>query len=161
MRRWNLINFNIRGQGHRQMWRFAGILHLLCPCLYRFRTRLPKRSTSVIFLHVIYINCVYMHLNVFNFFIVFQENCRDFEETGWFETLVFYGFKRDDTINKSDDDVRLLPNIVEKVLLPKVTSKYGSCFICYLCVCLMTFSDNVGVHFQQQAWTCVFAYVWN
>ncbi|XP_062609801.1 PAX3- and PAX7-binding protein 1-like [Saccostrea cucullata] len=50
-----------------------------------------------------------------------EANCLDFEDTRWFDTLIFYGFKLQETISKGDDDVRLLPSIVEKVILPKLT----------------------------------------
>ncbi|XP_061176803.1 PAX3- and PAX7-binding protein 1-like [Saccostrea echinata] len=50
-----------------------------------------------------------------------EANCLDFEDTKWFETLIFYGFKLQETISKGDDDARLLPSIVEKVILPKLT----------------------------------------
>lgn len=52
---------------------------------------------------------------------VLQANCADFEDMKWFDTLVFYGFRLQDTVFKGDDDIGLLPSIVEKVLLPKLT----------------------------------------
>nr|XP_022293371.1 PAX3- and PAX7-binding protein 1-like isoform X2 [Crassostrea virginica] len=51
-----------------------------------------------------------------------EADCMDFEDTKWFDTLVFYGFKLTETIAKEDDDVRLLPSIVEKVVLPKLSA---------------------------------------
>ncbi|XP_056016602.1 PAX3- and PAX7-binding protein 1-like isoform X2 [Ostrea edulis] len=50
-----------------------------------------------------------------------EANCADFEDMKWFDTLVFYGFRLQDTVFKGDDDIGLLPSIVEKVLLPKLT----------------------------------------
>lgn len=55
------------------------------------------------------------------FVFVLQADCMDFEDTKWFDTLVFYGFKLQETIAKDDDDIRLLPSIVEKVVLPKLS----------------------------------------
>ncbi|KAK3577424.1 hypothetical protein CHS0354_032273 [Potamilus streckersoni] len=49
-----------------------------------------------------------------------EENCADFEEKRWFECLLFYGFKEGEPIDKEDDDVKLLPSIVEKILIPKL-----------------------------------------
>jgi GC-rich sequence DNA-binding factor len=50
-----------------------------------------------------------------------QKNCRDFEEMSWFETLIFYGHQDGVTIAPNDSDLKLMPNIIEKVLLPKLT----------------------------------------
>ena len=57
------------------------------------------------------------------FIISFQENCKDFEELRWYESLIFYGFKEGEVIDKEDDDVKLLPAIVDKILLPKLSGK--------------------------------------
>ena len=59
------------------------------------------------------------------FFLLFslQENCKDFEELRWYESLIFYGFKEGEVIDKEDDDVKLLPAIVDKILLPKLSGK--------------------------------------
>lgn len=50
-----------------------------------------------------------------------QENCKDFEELRWYESLIFYGFKEGEPVDKEDDDVKLLPAIVDKILLPKLS----------------------------------------
>jgi len=50
-----------------------------------------------------------------------QENCTDFENSRWFNSLLPYG---DTTDNSVDDlDLKLIPSIVEKVLLAKLTGK--------------------------------------
>ncbi|XP_006886859.1 PREDICTED: PAX3- and PAX7-binding protein 1 [Elephantulus edwardii] len=46
--------------------------------------------------------------------------CRDFESMLWFESLLFYGCEEWEQ-EKDDVDVALLPTIVEKVILPKLT----------------------------------------
>lgn len=39
----------------------------------------------------------------------------------WFESLLFYGFEEHRTLEKDDGDIGLLPAIVEKVLLSKLS----------------------------------------
>lgn len=41
----------------------------------------------------------------------------------WFESLLFYGCEEREQ-EKDDVDVALLPTIVEKVILPKLTGRY-------------------------------------
>lgn len=52
----------------------------------------------------------------------FQAKCRDFENMLWFESLLFYGCEEREQ-EKDDVDVALLPTIVEKVILPKLTGR--------------------------------------
>lgn len=42
----------------------------------------------------------------------------------WFESLLFYGCEEREQ-EKDDVDVALLPTIVEKVILPKLTGKFS------------------------------------
>ena len=56
--------------------------------------------------------------------LCFQENCKDFEELRWYESLLFYGFKEGEAIDREDEDVKLLPAIVDKIVLPKLSCKY-------------------------------------
>ena len=72
--------------------------------------------------------------------ICFQENCKDFEELRWYESLLFYGFKEGEAIDREDEDVKLLPAIVDKIILPKLSCKYqaqkrvtGEIFLDYSC----------------------------
>ncbi|XP_005112258.1 PAX3- and PAX7-binding protein 1 [Aplysia californica] len=51
----------------------------------------------------------------------FAENCVDFEDMSWFTILLFMGSKEGDEMDRGDDDVRILPSIVEKIILPKMT----------------------------------------
>lgn len=44
----------------------------------------------------------------------------------WFECLLFYGCDMKDA-DKEDADVALLPSLVEKVVLPKLTGKFVLC----------------------------------
>ncbi|XP_059152632.1 PAX3- and PAX7-binding protein 1-like [Physella acuta] len=50
-----------------------------------------------------------------------DENCSDFEDSRWFNSLVFLGYREGEELNKSDDDLRLLPSVIEKLILPKLT----------------------------------------
>ncbi|XP_056350207.1 PAX3- and PAX7-binding protein 1 isoform X2 [Oenanthe melanoleuca] len=49
-----------------------------------------------------------------------EGKCRDFETMLWFESLLFYGCEEQEQV-KDDADISLLPTIVERVLLPKLT----------------------------------------
>lgn len=55
-----------------------------------------------------------------------DENCKDFERMEWYETIMKYGFKSNETESDltDDPDIRLMPTLIEKILLPKVTGKY-------------------------------------
>lgn len=39
----------------------------------------------------------------------------------WYESLMFYGHRKDEQLNASDPDIKLIPTLIEKVLLPKLT----------------------------------------
>nr|XP_006816059.1 PREDICTED: uncharacterized protein LOC102800592 [Saccoglossus kowalevskii] len=62
-----------------------------------------------------------------------EPHCVDIEEMRWFESLIFYGFREYDGIDKEDLDNKLMPSLVEKVILPKLT-------------CL---NENVGQYIEQ------------
>uniref|UniRef100_A0A8C4H3Q5 PAX3 and PAX7 binding protein 1 n=1 Tax=Dicentrarchus labrax TaxID=13489 RepID=A0A8C4H3Q5_DICLA len=47
--------------------------------------------------------------------------CANFEYMLWFESLLFYGFEEHSTLQRGDGDISLLPAIVEKVILSKLT----------------------------------------
>ncbi|XP_048348861.1 PAX3- and PAX7-binding protein 1 isoform X2 [Sphaerodactylus townsendi] len=49
-----------------------------------------------------------------------EDKCQDFESMLWFESLLFYGCEEHEQ-EKDDADVSLLPTIVERVVLPKLT----------------------------------------
>ncbi|XP_037544231.1 PAX3- and PAX7-binding protein 1, partial [Nematolebias whitei] len=49
-----------------------------------------------------------------------QESCPTFEYMLWFESLLFFGFEEHTTLQK-DEDIGLLPAIVEKVILSKLS----------------------------------------
>lgn len=49
-----------------------------------------------------------------------KARCKDFEEMKWYESLIFFGFKSTDILQIEDDDIKLIPGIVEKVILPKL-----------------------------------------
>ncbi|XP_041657054.1 PAX3- and PAX7-binding protein 1 [Cheilinus undulatus] len=50
-----------------------------------------------------------------------EANCANFEYMIWFESLLFYGFEEHSTLQRGDADISLLPAIVEKVILSKLT----------------------------------------
>lgn len=52
-----------------------------------------------------------------------DENCKDFERMEWYETVMKYGYKPNETESElaDDPDIRLMPTLVEKIILPKVT----------------------------------------
>lgn len=52
-----------------------------------------------------------------------QPQCANFEYMLWFESLLFYGFEEHSTLQHGDGDVGLLPAIVEKVILSKLTGR--------------------------------------
>ncbi|XP_015736950.1 PAX3- and PAX7-binding protein 1 isoform X2 [Coturnix japonica] len=49
-----------------------------------------------------------------------EGKCQDFETMLWFESLLFYGCEEQEQ-EKDDADISLLPTIVERVVLPKLT----------------------------------------
>ncbi|RDD43588.1 PAX3- and PAX7-binding protein 1 [Trichoplax sp. H2] len=52
---------------------------------------------------------------------IFELNTIDFENLPWFEQLMLYGSQSTDTeLDPNDEDLLLLPNIVETVVLPKL-----------------------------------------
>lgn len=52
-----------------------------------------------------------------------QVECDNFEYMLWFESLLFYGFDEQMALQKGDGDNGLLPSIVEKVILSKLTGR--------------------------------------
>lgn len=57
-----------------------------------------------------------------------QEPCPTFEYMLWFESLLFFGFEEHTTLQKDDEDIGLLPAIVEKVILTKLAGS-DSCLL--------------------------------
>lgn len=51
-----------------------------------------------------------------------DEKCKDFERMEWYKTIMKYGYKVNETeADLADDpDVRLMPTLVEKIILPKL-----------------------------------------
>ncbi|KAI9542380.1 hypothetical protein NQZ68_020727 [Dissostichus eleginoides] len=50
-----------------------------------------------------------------------EAQCANFEYMLWFESLLFYGFEENSVLQRGDGDISLLPSIVEKVILSKLT----------------------------------------
>jgi len=40
--------------------------------------------------------------------------------------MLFYGFRHDEIIESVDDDVKLLPTVVEKIIQPRLTGKINN-----------------------------------
>lgn len=54
----------------------------------------------------------------------FEENTKDMEKTEWFETIIKYGLKPSENAEKTladDPDIRLIPALIEKFVIPKMT----------------------------------------
>ena len=49
-----------------------------------------------------------------------MKNSPDFENMIWFESVAMFGHTGDE-MDKSDDDLNLIPLIVEKIMIPKLT----------------------------------------
>ncbi|CAI8017357.1 PAX3- and PAX7-binding protein 1 [Geodia barretti] len=50
-----------------------------------------------------------------------EDECPDFEAMQWFEVLMFYGFREGEEPDLSDPDTRLLPELVDRVIVTKLT----------------------------------------
>lgn len=61
------------------------------------------------------------HLKSILSFAPVQAQCANFEYMLWFESLLFYGFEEHSTLQRGDGDIGLLPAIVEKVIVSKLT----------------------------------------
>lgn len=59
----------------------------------------------------------------FPFLSSVQRECENFEYMLWFESLLFYGFDEQSTLQRGDGDNGLLPSIVEKVIVSKLTGR--------------------------------------
>lgn len=66
-----------------------------------------------------------LHLILWN---PLDENCKDLEKMEWYETVMKYGFKWEETEAElvDDPDIRLIPTLVEKIVLPKITGRVSS-----------------------------------
>ncbi|CAH1800187.1 unnamed protein product, partial [Owenia fusiformis] len=47
--------------------------------------------------------------------------CRNFEEMGWYEALMFFGFREGVETPSDEQDMKLVPSIIEKVIMSKIT----------------------------------------
>ena len=41
----------------------------------------------------------------------------------WFQVLMFYGYREGTEPDPHDEDLQLIPRLVERVVIPKITSK--------------------------------------
>ena len=53
------------------------------------------------------------------------------EDMDWFRVLMFYGYENGTDPDPSDQDLELIPQLVEKVVVPKLTGQGRVC----VCVC--------------------------
>lgn len=79
----------------------------------------------------------------------FDENYEDVEKTGWFHQLAMYGKKEAESEEclRNDPDLFLIPSVIEKILLPKLTSKLlllKPSFIFINLIFRRTYRGNVG-----------------
>lgn len=51
----------------------------------------------------------------------FQDNNRVFARDDWYASLMLYNHRSGRDVSKSNDDIKLLPSVVERVLIPKIT----------------------------------------
>lgn len=53
----------------------------------------------------------------------FEDNCKELERTEWYETIMRYGLNSSDAEKDlaDDPDIRLIPALIEKIVLPKTT----------------------------------------
>ncbi|XP_071819280.1 PAX3- and PAX7-binding protein 1-like [Apostichopus japonicus] len=49
-----------------------------------------------------------------------ESDCPSIESMDWFNTLLFYGYEESKELNEDDSDNKLLPNVVDKIVLPKL-----------------------------------------
>ena len=47
----------------------------------------------------------------------------DLESMGWYELLMFYGFKEGEEPQSDDEDLSLIPKLVDKVVIPRLTGQ--------------------------------------
>lgn len=66
--------------------------------------------------------CLKLNINI-QMSYPLQVPCANFEYMLWFESLLFYGFDEHSTLEKDDGDIGLLPAIVEKVILSKLSGE--------------------------------------
>lgn len=55
----------------------------------------------------------------------FDENSFDLERMDWYEVTMKYGFNENETEATliDDPDIRLVPTLIEKIILPKITGE--------------------------------------
>lgn len=52
-----------------------------------------------------------------------EKDCKVLEKMEWYETVMKYGFKPGETEDQlmNDPDIRFVPTLMEKIILPKLT----------------------------------------
>lgn len=58
------------------------------------------------------------------------EDCIDFEQMEWYKTAIGYALNADEKEEAllDDPDIRMLPTIIEKIILPKITEFIETCW---------------------------------
>lgn len=56
-----------------------------------------------------------------------DENCTELDRMDWYAMTMKYGWVADETEESlsSDPDVRLIPVLIEKIILPKITGNFN------------------------------------
>lgn len=51
-----------------------------------------------------------------------EKDCKDLEKMEWYENVMNYGYKPSETVLQliDDPDIRLVPTLMEKIILPKI-----------------------------------------
>lgn len=67
-----------------------------------------------------------LRLNILTWNPLEKDCCKDLEKMEWYETVMKYGFKPNETETQimDDPDIRLVPSLMEKIVLPKITGNY-------------------------------------
>ena len=60
-----------------------------------------------------------------------QAGCKRIEDMEWFQVLMFYGYRNGNDLDTADEDLELIPRLVDLVVIPKLAGErldYGSCY---------------------------------
>ena len=54
------------------------------------------------------------------------------EDMVWFQILMFFGFSEGQDLDPEDEDLQLIPNLVDLVVMPKLTGKSSNQNLCFI-----------------------------
>ena len=55
-----------------------------------------------------------------------QDSSEQLEDMLWFQVLMFFGFSEGREVDPEDDDLQLIPNLVDLVVIPKLTGRLSN-----------------------------------